>query len=78
MCNDNQRCAGQVAYMQDVSKAVELRRRIAHYREAYNRFPSERGAMQNMALGMVEVWLNELAPDTSQCDNPPVEPAKGE
>ena len=72
MCReDNHRCAGQVQHLQNVSLAVELRRRIAHYREAFNRFPSQNGAMQSMVLGMVVAWIDELAPDYSQCDNPP-------
>lgn len=60
-----------VAEMQNVSLAVELRRRIVRYRHLLEPFASYDAAMQRTSLDMFEMWLSELAPDYSQCDNPP-------
>lgn len=77
MCHDNQRCAGQVLALQDVSKAVELRRRLQERIEARRQLPSadeydvyfDSGVI--VGLQGVIVDIDELWPDYTHCDNPP-------
>ena len=62
MCHEtNHRCAGQVQYLQNVSLAVELRRRAEKARQC---FGSETELAQGATGGMdlLLLWLNELAP----------------
>jgi hypothetical protein len=69
MCLDNQRCAGIIQHMQNVSLEVELRRRIA----AQIAKPDTLYFSPKIGLSMVKIWLDELcpSPDYSRCDNPP-------
>ena len=73
MCReDNHRCAGQVQHLQNVSLAVELRRRLnamAAYRKELPLTEYGSGFVDgvDIAIGI----LDEFAPDYSQCDNPP-------
>lgn len=79
MCHeDNQRCAGQVQHLQNVSLAVELRRLI------YQRIDERKAVLhddtrdeQIYGVGIIDglhialMVVDELSSDYSFCDNPP-------
>lgn len=71
MCLDNQRCAGVVQHLQNVSLEVELRRRIANRRAVFDVEDIGFTRGYRSALDSVIAWLDQLCPDYSQCNNPP-------
>lgn len=73
MCHENQRCAGQVQMLQNVSLAVELKRRIAVLSTDRKISGESWHRAVVVTLQLVDMWIDELAPDYRQCDNPPVE-----